>query len=85
MLYIFNSVFAWIESYRAWLSKKKFRAETVLYTPIVVTFFVVLFAPVEFFEWYYSSEIVALLAPVLIFPLLPFYVVTCFEVFRKSR
>lgn len=85
MFYIFNSVFAWIEAYRAWLKEGKYRAEKILYAPIAVIFLTVLFAPAEFFEWYYSTPTIALLTPAVILPLLPFYVVTCFQVFRKSN
>jgi hypothetical protein len=81
--YIFNHVFACIDAYRAWLKNGKYRAEKILYTPMVVIFLAVFFAPPEFFEWYFSSLPIAMIAPVVILLLLPFYVVTCLHVFRK--
>lgn len=83
MFYIFNFVWALVESYRAWLKDGKYRGEKVLYTPIAVIFLVIFFAPAKFFEWYSSSPTIALLAPAVILPLLPFYIVTCLQVFRK--
>ena len=85
MYYIFGYVVAWVEGYRAWLKKGKNRAEKILCAPIAAIFLVVVFAPTEFFEWYFSSQFLALLAPVVILPLIPFYVVTYFHVVRKTN
>lgn len=83
MFYIFNHVFAWIHGYRAWLRNGRYRAETILFTPVAANFLIVLFAPAEFFEWYSSSVTIAMIAPVVILPLLPFYVVTFLQAVKR--
>jgi hypothetical protein len=84
-MYIFNQVFAWLHRYRAWLGNGKYRAEVILCSPVAASFLIVLMAPAEFFEWYYSSTTIAMSAPVVVVPLLPFYVVTYLQAFKKTN
>lgn len=84
MLYIIEKVTRVLSAYDQWLARGQSRAEVILTVPPLVVVLGVMFAPSSFWDWYASAEIIPWIAPIIIIPLIPFYVATFFHTKSKG-
>ena len=89
MFYLIELLSRPVRAYSEWLKRVPYRADVIMMSvvmvPAVVLIVALLILPQSFFDWYYSSEVMVWVTPLVLFPLIPFFIVTYWHCGKGGR